>query len=181
MNFWKGKNIRLRGVEPSDAEAFFAWNLDTDMARNLEFIWPPVSMAHIRDWAEKQSLKELEHDSFVWMIENNEGAAVGSIRTHNCIPRYGTFSYGVFVSLEHQRNNHAFEAVSIILRYYFHELRYQKATVTVNAYNAESIALHEKLGFRKEGTIRRMFCTAGEYHDVHWFGMTKEEWETELR
>jgi hypothetical protein len=33
MNFWQGKLIRLRGVEPSDAETFARWNEDSEMAR----------------------------------------------------------------------------------------------------------------------------------------------------
>src|SRR5687767_1275319 len=104
------------------------------------------------------------------------GTAVGLIRTHNCNHHSGTFMYGLFVAAEHQRMNHASDAIRIVLRYYFGELRYQKVTATVNAYNKGSIALHEKLGFTKEGTISRMFYSGGEYHDVHWYGMTKEEW-----
>jgi RimJ/RimL family protein N-acetyltransferase len=45
----------------------------------------------------------------------------------------------------------------------------------VHADNEASIALHEKLGFRREGTLRRMMYTRGEYIDLHWYGMTKEE------
>ena len=33
MNFWQGKLVRLRGVEPSDAEAFARW---TNKAREAE-------------------------------------------------------------------------------------------------------------------------------------------------
>ncbi len=177
MNFWKGANIRLRAIEPSDAETFYRWNLDTEAARNLEYIWPPTSLAQVRHWAEKESLKELDGDTYLWIMEDIAGTAVGSIRTHNCNHWSGTFMYGLFVAAEHQRMNHASDAVGIVLRYYFNELRYQKATVTVNAYNQASIALHERLGFIKEGTGRRMFYSDGEYHDVHWYGMTREEWD----
>jgi RimJ/RimL family protein N-acetyltransferase len=64
----------------------------------------------------------------------------------------------------------------MILKYFFKELRYQKVTVTVNDDNAASIALHEKAGFTREGTIRRMFYSEGKYHDVHWYGLTNDEW-----
>ena len=46
----------------------------------------------------------------------------------------------------------------------------------MHGYNAASIALHEKLGFRHEGTLRRMIYTKGEYFDQLWFGLTREEW-----
>ena len=50
-------------------------------------------------------------------------------------------------------------------------------TVSVHGDNPTSVALHEKLGFVREGTLRRMFFTGGGYVDVHWYGMTREEWE----
>jgi hypothetical protein len=39
MDFWQGPTIRLRAVEPGDAETFFAWNRDVDLSRQ----------AHLRD------------------------------------------------------------------------------------------------------------------------------------
>ena len=48
FNFWRGRLVRLRGVEPSDAETFARWNLDSEAAREVDFIRPPVSLAQIR-------------------------------------------------------------------------------------------------------------------------------------
>ena len=176
MNFWQGKKVRLRGVEPSDAETFFRWNLDSEMARALEFVWPPVSLERVRDFLRQQALKVLEQDAFTWVIEDRKGQAVGAISTHHCEPQHGTFMYGVHVAREHGRSGYAGEAIRIILKYYFEERRYQKATVSVHSYNATSVALHEKLGFRREGALRRMIYTRGEYFDLLYYGITKEEW-----
>lgn len=177
MNFWQGKHVRLRGVEPSDATTFFEWNLDSEMARNLDFVWPPVSQAQVSTWVEEVSQKKMEDGMFTWVIEDASGTAVGSISTHHCNPRNGTFSYGVNVARQHQRQGYAAEAIALVLRYYFEELRYQKVTVQVNSFNEASAALHEKLGFLREGTLRRMVYSGGAYYDAHWYGMTKEEWE----
>jgi RimJ/RimL family protein N-acetyltransferase len=177
LNFWQGKHVRLRGVEPSDAETFFEWNLDSATGSALEFLWPPVSLAQIRSEVEAQSLKKLEDDHFKWMIEDAAGTAVGSISTHECEPRHGTFSYGVNVAREHRGKGYAGEAIMLVVRYYFEELRYQKVTVGVADFNAPSIRLHEKLGFTHEGTLRRMRFTRGSYFDIHLYGLTREEWE----
>jgi len=66
---------RLRGIEPPDADVFFAWNMDSDMARRLDFVWPPVSQAQIKKEIEELSQKKLEHDSFSWVIEGIDHAA----------------------------------------------------------------------------------------------------------
>ena len=178
MNFWQGEKVRLRGVELTDAEEFFRWNLDSEMSRGLEFVWPPVSAERVRDFVRQQSLKTLEGDAFTWVIEDaKEGRAVGTIATHHCEPQHGTFMYGVHVAREDAGRGYAAEAALIVLRYYFAERRYQKVTVSIHGYNAASVALHEKLGFRREGALRRMIYTNGEYFDQLWYGLTKEEWE----
>src|SRR5215211_7301945 len=122
MNFWQRKKIRLRGVEPSDAAHFIRWNLNSERARHLDFVWPPTSDASVQAWVEEQSKKKLEHDAFHWVIEDQEGTPVGSISTHDCNPRYGTFSYGIDIAPEHQRKGYASEAIQLVLRYYFQEL-----------------------------------------------------------
>jgi RimJ/RimL family protein N-acetyltransferase len=177
MNFWQGKLVRLRSVEPSDAEAFARWNLDSEAARELEFTWPPVSLARLSKGTEELALKKFEADEFLLIIGDGEGVAVGNVATHHCNHRAGTFMYGVYVEREHRQRGYATEAVLLVLKYYFGELRYQKCTVEVHANNESSIALHEKLGFCREGTLRRMVYTGGQYFDSHYYGLTKEEWE----
>jgi RimJ/RimL family protein N-acetyltransferase len=177
MNFWQGRLVRLRGVEPSDAETFARWNLDSEAARELEFVWPPVSLAQIRHELGEASLRKLEADAFRWVIEDADAQAVGQISTHDCDHRSGVFSYGLSVAREHRRRGYAGEAVRLVLKYYFEELRYQKCLVGIHSNNPASVALHEKLGFVREGTLRRMFYTGGRFHDMHHYGMLKEEWE----
>lgn len=180
MNFWQGKKIRLRGVEPSDAAAFSAWNLDSEMARGVDYVWIPVSQAFTQKWLEEESSKKLENDSFRWIIEDSSETAVGWISTHDCNARNGTFAYAIGIASEHRRKGYAFEAVELILKYYFEELRYQKVTASVHGYNEASVILHEKLGFVREGTLRRMVFTEGKYYDLYYYGMTKEEWKKSL-
>ena len=176
-NFWQGKIVCLRAIEPDDAELFYRWNLDSERARYLDFVWPPTSMESVRTWVHEQTRKKLVNDSYHWVIQNMSGEAVGSISTHDCDPHNGTFSYGVDIVQEHRGNGYAGEAIRIVLKYYFRELRYQKATIPVHADNPASIRLHEKLNFKLEGRLRRMVYTQGDYVDVLWFGMTAEEYQ----
>jgi len=178
MNYWQGTRIRLRAVEPADAEIFNQWNRDSERARNLDFVWPPTSRASMDAWAQAESLKHLGNDQFRWIIETLQSTPVGSIDTHSCNPRCGTFGYGIDIAPEHRRKGYAGEAIRLVLRYYFEELRYQKVTVPVHSYNAASIRLHERLYFKLEGTHRRMGFTRGSYFDVLWYGMTVDEFQS---
>jgi RimJ/RimL family protein N-acetyltransferase len=178
MNYWQSKNIRLRAIEPTDAETFYRWNLDSERARNLDFVWPPSSLASVQAWAEEASKRKMDGDSFHWLIETTDQTPVGTISTHDCNPHCGTLSYGVDIEKTQRGKGYAGEAIWLVLRYYFEELRYQKVTVQVHANNAASMRLHEKLGFHREGVIRRAMFEFGQYTDVIFYGLTVEEFYT---
>lgn len=175
-NYWDGKLIRLRGVEPDDAEIHYLLNRDEEIARNIDEIFPPTSRAFVRQWAERKALQGFERDEFTFQMETLEDdLLVGGITTNHCDPRVGVFSYGLHVLPAHRRKGYAAEAVCLVLRYYFQERRYQKANVAVYSFNQGSIALHERLGFTLEGRLRRSVYTRGTFADLLWYGMTAEE------
>jgi RimJ/RimL family protein N-acetyltransferase len=174
MNYWRGKNILLRALEPTDAAAFYEWDKDSDMGRFLDRVWQPVSLESQRRWTERASIQE-PSDNFFFVIENLQGELVGSLSTHDCDRRTGTFSYGVAVRAAHQRRGYAAEAIRMVLRYFFEELRYQKATVHAHSNNPASAALHEHLGFQLEGRIRRMVYNNSQFFDDLVYGLTVEE------
>jgi RimJ/RimL family protein N-acetyltransferase len=102
---------------------------------------------------------------------------VGIINTFECSRRHGTFKYGLSIDRRHWGKGYAREAIAIVLRYYFRELRYQKATVHIYTFNARSIGLHAKIGFKREGRLRRMAYTNGIYYDDIVMGQTAEEFD----
>lgn len=175
-SFWQGKTIRLRAIEPSDWETYFAWDQDEEQSRALYFIPFPLSQASVKRFAEEATIKKQEGDNFRFVIENSEKEVVGDITTHNCNQRNGNFSWGVNIKKEHRRKGYASEALLLIMRYYFQELRYQKVTVSIYSFNEESVRLHERLGFQQEGRIRRTVFTRGQFFDELIYGLTKEEY-----
>lgn len=172
---WRSASIRLRAVEPEDWPLFARWNQDDESARRLYTIPFPQPAEATRHWTAEASAARPDDDRMRWIIEDAGGEAVGTISTHDCDRRHGTFSYGVHVDAAHRGRGHAGAAIRLVLRHYFGELRYQKANVWVYAFNDASIALHERLGFRLEGRMRRSVFTAGAFHDVLLFGLTDDE------
>ncbi|HNT75641.1 MAG TPA: GNAT family protein [Anaerolineae bacterium] len=172
-NIWQGKQVRLRGVEPRDAEVFFAWK-DTDMERFADFVRFPHSLEATRKHFEQMATGPKD-DCFDFVIENEAGDAVGIINSHTCDRRVGSFMYGLAIGPDYRRRGYAAEAALLVMRYFFDELRYQKATVTVYSCNPASQKLHERLGFTLEGRVRRTVFTEGQHFDELFYGMTIEE------
>ncbi len=176
-NVFEGKRVRLRAVEPSDWEQHQQWDQDTDNGKMTDEIWFPRSTVGTREWAEREARRGAENDNFRFQIETLDRVLVGTIDTHDCNLRCGTFSYGLGIMAQARRKGYASEAIWLVMRHFFHERRYQKCNCVTYSFNEASIKLHERLGFMLEGRLRRVNYTGGEYHDALCFGMTKEEFE----
>jgi RimJ/RimL family protein N-acetyltransferase len=175
LSVWVGEKVRLRGVVPEDWRQFFEWNMDSETARLLYFVPFPLSAELVQKRTAERSLAFPRDDVFEFVIESLAGEWVGSLNTHSCDPRCGAFRYGIAIRREHWRVGYASDAIRLVLRYYFNELRYQKCNVEVFEYNEASLRLHERLGFQIEGRLRRTTYTDGKYYDALQLGLTAEE------
>lgn len=175
-DYWQGKLIRLRAIEPADGEFYQHLNQQQYIDRNQDQIFPPSSLHRQNKRVDEKSLEGFDNDSFAFQIEAIEsGELTGCIDTHHCDPRTGVFSYGIALDERFRGKGYATEAVLLVLRYYFQERRYQKCDVGIFDFNPESIRLHERLGFVWEGRRRRATYTGGNFHDMLLFGMTDNE------
>lgn len=175
-NFWQTKKIKLRALELSDLEFFITLNQDTQRSQFLDWLQPALSNTAIENWLKEKAQQNIKDFQYQWMIDSLEGQTVGSIVTHSCDSRTGTFSYALDIAHEFQRQGFASEAIRLILKYYFQELRFQKVTVAVHSNNIASIELHKYLGFQHEGSHRRVVFSEGEFHNLEWYGLTVEEY-----
>lgn len=177
FHYWQGCKVRLRGVEPADWEGFHRNDHDSEAQRLTDVIHFPRSDEAARKWAEEMAHRRPDDDSVFLAIENREGELVGGMSTSDCDRRHGTFKYGLGIFRGHRRKGYATDAITVLLGYYFRELRFQKVTTGVYSFNEASLALHKKLGFTVEGRLRRMIFTGGRFHDLVMVGMTCEEFE----
>lgn len=176
-NFWETDRIRLRQHEPDDWRIHHEWDMDTETVALLDELHFPKSTIRSQQWAENAAKNPPQNDNVsMAIIRTSDEAYLGIIAPNHANRRHGTFDYGIAISPEYQRHGYAQEAISLVMRYFFNELRYQKCTPMIHSNNTPSIALHQKMGFIEEGRLRRMIYTGGTYHDLLYFGMTLEEW-----
>jgi len=180
VNIFQGHLVRLRAVELTDDEVYYTDDArDTDNGRLTDEIWFPSSREATRRWVEREATRDHANDEFRFQIETLDGQSVGTLNTHTCNPRNGTYMYGLGIFSPFRRKGYASEAIRLTLRYFFHERRYQKVNVEVYSFNAASIRLHERLGFQREGRLRRMIYTNGQLFDSLIYGLTREEFDSD--
>ena len=174
-NFWQGYQVRLRALEPVDIEELVRDTPDSDAERAEDAVTFPQSSGRARAQLEGLASREQTDDSCFLAIATNENTLAGVINTFDCDRRTGCFKYALVIRAPLRRRGYACEAITLLLRHYFRERRYQKCTVLVYAFNAPSIRLHEGLGFTLEGRLRRMVYTNGRHYDELYYGITAEE------
>ena len=176
MNFWEGKNIRLRAIEEDDADLFFEALQNMEIQRNESDIRMPMSHKASVDFAIEQSLKDNGNNSPFLIIEDKNKNKVGMATPSLVDNRVGVFTCGMFILPEYQRKGYAKEALLLILKFFFEELRCQKFNASVYSYNNASNKLCKKIGLVVEGKRRNMVYTNGEFYDEVLYGLTLDEY-----
>ena len=177
-DFWRGQRVRLRAVEQADLDASAAGEEpDTELERYEDAISVPRSPEDERSALESLARQVGENDFVFCVVENSAGQTVGYINSFDCERRDGAFKYSIIIRQPFWGQGYGREAVQLLLRYFFRELRYQKCTALVYSFNERSIRFHEALGFRFEGRLRSMHYTNGQYYDELYFGVTAAEWD----
>ncbi|KAJ4338107.1 hypothetical protein N0V87_004255 [Didymella glomerata] len=75
-----------------------------------------------------------------------------------------------------QRTPAATEAMYLLARYVFEDLRFRRYEWKCNSLNAPSRRAAERLGFTYEGTSRQHMIARGHNRDTSWFSMLDSEW-----
>ena len=177
--FWQGEKVRLRPVKIEDAEMKRKEWTDTEARILLEagMDLPPMSPeAYTKAIEDMCDFRDTSRFT-PFGIETLDETFVGWINLFKGQPKNGTFSFGISVFREYRKSGYAEEAVRILLRYCFHELRMQKCNSVCLDFNEGSIRLHQKIGFKEEGRRRRNIFTGNAFHDEILFGLLKEEFE----
>jgi RimJ/RimL family protein N-acetyltransferase len=75
-----------------------------------------------------------------------------------------------------QGRGYGTEAMGELLRYLFEERHKHKACADVDTRNGPSWRLLERLGFRREGTLRDAYRDGDAWADEHLYGLLAAEW-----
>jgi RimJ/RimL family protein N-acetyltransferase len=83
---------------------------------------------------------------------------------------------GVLFGRTMQRTRAATEAIHLLMRYAFDDLRYRRFEWKCDSLNEPSRRAAARLGFRYEGRFRHHMVTKGRNRDTDWFSVTDAEW-----
>lgn len=171
------ERLRLRPVEPTDADALYALHSDAIVLRYWDS--PP--------WTERERADRFvarcaeiaaEGSGARPAIERaSDGAFLGWVGLTSWDPGHRSARLGFVLVEAAWGHGYATEAARALLQWAFDTLDLNRVQAETDTRNAASARVLEKLGFRREGTLREDCVVAGDVSDSWVYGLLRREWE----
>jgi RimJ/RimL family protein N-acetyltransferase len=161
----EGKTVNLRRASKSDVALVMRW-------------WSnPQYMGEYQDTM-KLSKEEFEkimlENIMFFIIENKDGAKIGHV---------GGWMLGKMMELgfalvpNERRKGYGAEAIQLMIDHLFLTKDIVRIQVSTDTKNIASQKALEKVGFVKEGTMRKSWFTRGEHRDHYLYSILIDEWK----
>ncbi|MGO5052608.1 GNAT family N-acetyltransferase [Lachnospiraceae bacterium LCP25S3_G4] len=167
-----GKKICLRAIEEQDKQLLKELVNDSEIEYFLEGISFPVSNNAQTRWM--NALEENVHVLRCMIEDQQHMTTYGTVIISDINYINGTAQIHVKLLKEFWGLGLGNDSIQTIIDYCFQELRIQCIYAYINEYNIASIRLFEKVGFKKEGILRRRIYKRGLYHDIWVYSILKE-------
>jgi ribosomal-protein-alanine N-acetyltransferase len=174
----QGERVVLRPPRKKDSAEFVAVNRRS-ASFNRGLASPPTQAAQFDGYL-KRSKKP---DAACFLIcRKEDGAIMGSIALSQ-IFRGGFLSayLGYQIGAEFARQGYMTEAIQLMLRYAFTDLKLHRIEANIQPGNVASIALVKRAGFVREGYSRRYLKIGGRWRDHERWAILVEDWRKQLK
>lgn len=175
--FIEGKSIYLREVRVSDVnENYYSWLNDPDVNQYLETRYIPRSSENIKEFV--KSMDGNPNSIFMAICLRDNDRHIGNIKLGpiNWIHRVGNISL-LIGAKEYWGKGIATESISLVVKYAFNNLNIRKLCSGCYSDNIASAKAFEKVGFKREGLLRKHWYFKGKYTDEILMGLLSEEYK----
>jgi RimJ/RimL family protein N-acetyltransferase len=168
----EGKTVNLRVVEKEDLPLVSEWFNKPEIFGEYNPLMQ-VSRTEIEKEYEKRSFEQGE-----FLIQGKNGSRLGYIWHFNVMhPAGRILEIGYFLLPNERGKGYCTEAVKIMIDYLFLSKNIGRIQAMNDMRNLGSQKALEKAGFKKEGTIRKLFFLRGQLADAFLYSILREEWK----
>lgn len=173
-----GPTLTLRLPQARDAAALFAIGSDVETTR--WFSWGPYrSEDEPRAWIERTAVELAAGERFSLVVDR-DGDAIGVIELTEPSPRDRRAMVGTWIGSEHRGTGVNAESKALVLHLAFAILGLRRVGAYADVENTRSQRALEKIGFAREGLLRRWHRHGDAYRDVVVYGLLREEWAADV-
>jgi RimJ/RimL family protein N-acetyltransferase len=171
----EGKNVCLRLRDKEDLDFFWEFWNNIDYYGEYETIQPQITRSEAERRIENpSSTSGVEWTWFV--IEKTDGKKIGFI-IHFTGQPFGEVHIGYALIPSERNKGHGTEALQIMVDYLFLTKDIMRIQASTDVRNKASQKILEKVGFKKEGEIRKASFVRGQWVDEYVYGILREDWK----
>jgi len=173
----RGERVWLRPLEPRDMPAYVAGINDTEVGGMAGYRWPET-VEEATAWLERHREKSHSGGAFFFAVcELGDDRFIGTTWFKEVNKIDGNAELAIYMDKDHIGSGWGADAQRTLLAFGFGTLGLERIWLTVNADNGRAIRSYEKVGFRREGVMRRAFRVEGQLGDVVMMAILRDEWE----
>lgn len=174
------ERLTLRPFHDDDLGGLYAYQSLPDVARFL--YWEPRNLEESRAFLKQKigaSTVEREGDWLVLAVVWREtGALVGEVNLQWRSREHRQGELGYILNPAYHGRGFATEAAAVVLRLGFEGLGLHRVVGRLDARNAASARVLERLGMRREAHLLQNEIVKGEWTDEIVYAMLRHEWES---
>jgi len=177
MSIVYGKRVRLRGAERSDLEQFVKWVNDPEVTAGLTLFLPMSSVDEEKWFENAMQRPQAEKPLVVDMKDGENWRLIGNSSFFDFDWFSRVAEVGIMIGDKTIWNQgYGTEVMTLLLRHGFATLNLHRVYLRVYADNKRAIRAYEKAGFVHEGRLRQAVYKHGEYKDILYMSVLREEW-----
>lgn len=170
------ERLALRLFQESDAEIVAKLCNNYNIYKNTIYIPYPYTIQHAKDWIKDHYKKFVTDQSYELAITDKEtGDVYGAIALSNK-RAFNNGEIAYWVGEPYWGKGYATEATKAMLDFAFINKGYHKVFARYFSSNIASGRVMEKVGMKQEGILREHIIKEGQYIDLIYYGVLRDEY-----
>jgi RimJ/RimL family protein N-acetyltransferase len=169
-----GKHVKLRQIEEVDLPKLRDWR-NSPYIRAYTREYHPLNMLNQNRWL---SSLLTDQTNIMFIIEKlDTSESIGCCGLTYISWKEGHGEVSIYIGEEKwQEKGYATDALQLLLKYGFNELRLHRIYAIIFEYNEASVKLFDKNGFKFEGRHKEARFWDGKFHDELVYGIVDHEY-----
>ena len=174
----ESERLLVRLVSAADLPPLLEVNSSQEVTALLPYAtWS--SMADAEAWLERMKSTQATGLALQFVaVLKSTGTAIGTCLLFRFEEGSARAELGYALGRAHWGQGLMREALVALIDCSFRTMGLRRLEAEVDARNAASARLLNRLGFTKEGLLRQRWVTKGEVKDVEFYGLLQSEWST---